>query len=176
MPKLMILNPRHTPERPMQNKNNQMSRRARRRNPSGSEAAMKGGRTLGKALVGGIATLAYQRLLGGMKKADGTPRFTANEQLVAQTAVAGAAAIGASFVDHKVASDLLEGTAVVMGGTAAIAAAVHYRLPERLMGQPATPPAGGLYDPAGGLYALPQSHAPAGGLFAQPHSFAPHRN
>lgn len=171
MSKLTILNPRpKSPENSMQNKNNQMSRRARRRNPSGGEAAMKGGRTLGKALVGGIATLAYQRFLGGMKKADGTPRFTANQQLIAQTAVAGACGVGAAFVDHKVASDLLEGTAVVMGGTAAIAAAVHYQVPERLMGQPVT------QAPAGGLYALPQSHAPAGGLFAQPHSYAPQRN
>lgn len=174
MPNLTILNPRRSPENSMRNKNNRLSRRARRANPSGGEAAMKGARTLGKAVVGGLVALAYQRGVGGMKKADGTPRFTANQQLIAQGVVAGIAAVGASFVDHKVASDLLEGTAVVMGGTAAIGAAVHYQLPERLMGQPTT--AAQQTAPGGGLYALPQSHAPAGGLYANPYSYAPHHN
>lgn len=130
---------------------------------------MRGGLLLGKALVGGLATLVASRVVAGMKKADGTPRLTAGQQTAVQGALAGAAALGAAALGPGVASDALEGVGVVMGGSAVISAAVQYRIPERVQGlmpgQQQTPP-------AAGLYALPESYSPAAGLYAQPYSYA----
>ena len=93
-------------------------------------------------------------------------------------AVAGAAAVGASFVDNKLLSDAMEGTAMVGGGVAGIQYAMQMRLPERVEGlvtgqqQPAqTAPGGYLGAPAAGLFANPTSHSPAAGLYARPDSY-----
>ena len=176
MPSFTLINPgprAHT-EKSMKQHNRSM----RRRNPSGGEAAMKGARLGGKALIGAVTTLVGQRLLAGMKKPDGTQRLTAGQQTLVLGAVAGAAAVGASFVDNKLLSDAMEGTAMVGGGVAGIQYAMQMRLPERVEGlltgqQPAaqTAPGGYLGAPAAGLFANPTSHSPAAGLYARPDSY-----
>jgi hypothetical protein len=175
MPTIQLVNPgfRAIKEHPMKKSHP----RSRRHNPSGGEAAMKGARLGGKALVGAVGTLVLDRVLGGLKKADGTPRLTVGQRTAALAAVAGAAAVGASMVDNKLLSDAMEGTALVAGGTAGIQYAVQMRLPERVEGlvtgqqQPAqTAPGGYLGAPAAGLFANPMSHAPSAGLYANPMS------
>jgi hypothetical protein len=172
MPTIQLVNPgfRTIKEHPMKKSHP----RSRRHNPSGSEAAMKGARLGGKALVGAVGTLVLDRVLGGLKKADGTPRLTAGQRTAALAAVAGAAAVGASMVDNKLVSDAMEGTALVAGGTAGIQYALQMRLPERVEGlvtgqQPTqTAPGGYLGAPAAGYFANPMSHAPSAGLYANP--------
>lgn len=120
-------------------------RRRARHNPSGKAAMEAGGHTFGKVITGVVATAVGTRLLG-MKKADGTPRLSPNAQLAIQGAAAFVAAVGSAMVDNKLARDVLEGTALVMGGDAGLKAVAKYQIPERVQalipGQPAAPQLG----------------------------------
>lgn len=137
---IVLLNPRPHPEHSMSKHKN--SRRARRRNPSGKAAMVAGGHTMAKAVAGTVATLVVRKVLQ-MKKPDGTARFTPKTALAIQGGAAFAAAVGSSMVDNKMVGDVLEGTALVMGGDAGLQAATLYQIPERVQalipGQPAAP-------------------------------------
>jgi len=141
---IQVWNPRPHAENSMSKHKN--SRRARRRNnPSGAQAMSAGGHTAAKVVAGVVTTVIGTRLLA-MKKADGTPRLSPNAALAIQGGVAFAAAVGSAMVDNKMVGDVLEGTALVMGGDAGLKAVAKYQIPERVQalipGQPAAPQLG----------------------------------
>lgn len=153
---IQVWNPHHT-EKSM--KHSKHSRRRARRNPTGKAALAAGGHTLGKVVAGVLTTAIGTRLLA-MKKADGTPRLSPNAQLALQGGVAFAAAVGSSMVDNRMVGDVLEGTAVVMGGDAGLKAVAMYQIPERVQslipGQQPSPQLGAPAATNPGGYVYPQ--------------------
>lgn len=140
------------------------SRRARRHNPSGKAALGAAGHTLAKVAVGAVATYIGKKALG-MKDAAGVPRLSPKQQLLAQGVVAAAAAAGGALLDNPMLRDAADGTAIVMGGDAAMAALYQYRVEEQVraaVGAPAaTPalPAPGATQPGGYLYGAAPTYA-----------------
>ncbi len=134
---LQLLNPHPAPAKEHESMNHYDShseRRARRRrNPSGAQAGAAAAHTVGQILAGAVATFVGRRVLG-MKKADGTTHLSERQQLAAQAVVAVAAGIGGAMSDSKVLADVLDGTAIVMGGDAALRAAQTYNVEGQIRG------------------------------------------
>lgn len=102
-----------------------------RANPAASQIAKGVGMTALAAGIGAGVTLLGTRVLS-MKKADGTQRLTDNQKMLAQGVVALGLAAGGAAVKPGKLQGVLNASAVVMGGSAAMNYAIAMRVPQRI--------------------------------------------
>lgn len=127
-----------------------------RANPAASQIAKGVGMTALAAGIGAGVTLLGTRVLQ-MKNAQGAPRLSANQQMLAQGVVALGLAAGGAAVKPGKLQGVLNASAVVMGGSAAMNYAIAMRVPQRIEGAvTGNQPSAGLYNP---MMALPSGDA-----------------
>lgn len=130
-----------------------------RANPAASQIAKGVGMTALAAGIGAGVTLLGTRVLQ-MKNAQGAPRLSANQQMLAQGVVALGLAAGGAAVKPGKLQGALNASAVVMGGVATINYAHAMQVPQRIEAAvTGTQPSAGLYNP---IMALPSGDARPG--------------
>lgn len=141
------------------NKKSSARRSMARANPPVGQIAKGVGMTALAAGIGAGVTLLGTRVLQ-MKNAQGAPRLSANQQMLAMGGVALGLAAGGAAVKPGKAQDALRASAVVMGGMATINYAHAMQVPQRIeRAVTGVQASGGAYNP---LMALPSGDARPG--------------
>lgn len=144
----------------MKKKNSKSARRGMARaNPPVGQIAKGVGMTALAAGIGAGVTLLGTRVLQ-MKNAQGAPRLSPNQQMLAQGVVALGLAAGGAAVKPGKLQGVLNASAVVMGGVATIGYAHAMQVPQRIeQAVTGERPSAGAYNP---LMALPSGDARPG--------------